>query len=130
MKNLLILLMIFISGLNADNTLNIYEAFQKAKETNRPVYYIVTSASCEHCYKHLKNTIIPNNELIRKDFILAISDLSKGDKIPSDFPFDGYTPTAYIIAPSGELMISPLKGNFDENFLHQTLQKIYRAYGN
>ena len=130
MRNLLILAMIVINGLSANNNLNVYDAFQRAKESNRPVYYIVTSASCEHCYKHLKNTIIPNNELIRKDFILAISDLSKGDKVPNDFPFDGYTPTTYIIAPTGELMISPLKGNFDESFLYQILQKIYNAYGN
>ena len=80
MRKTVIILLIFICNLIALDDLSIYSAFQKAQETNRPIYYIVTSASCEHCYKHLKNTIIPNNEIIRKDFILAMADLSKGDK--------------------------------------------------
>lgn len=130
MKKTIIILLIFICNLIALDDLSIYSAFKKAQEVNRPIYYIVTSANCEHCYKHLKNTIIPNNEIIRKDFILAIADLSKGDKVPSDLPFDGYTPTTYIIAPNGSLMVSPLKGNFNQEYLYEILDKVYKVYGN
>lgn len=130
MKKIFFTLIILICNLLADNDLSIYSAFKKAQETNRPVYYIVTSASCEHCYKHLKNTVIPNVDLIRKDFILAVADLNKGDKVPSDLPFDGYTPTTYIIAPNGNLMVTPIKGNFNQDYLYDILGKVYKAYGN
>lgn len=128
MKKIIILSILFINSLFSKE-LDIYEAFIKAQETNRPIYYIVVSASCEHCYKHLKNTVIPNKELIMKDFIFAITDVTKGQKIPSDLPFDGYTPTTYIVAPNGQLMITPLKGNFDSNFLYNIFEKLYEAYG-
>ena len=130
MKKIILIITLFVCNLVAIEDLNIYSAFKKAQELNRPIYYIVTSASCEHCYKHLKNTVIPNNELIRKDFILAIADLTKGDKVPSDLPFDGYTPTTYIIAPNGSLMVNPIKGNFSPDYLYQVLDKVYKAYGN
>ena len=130
MKRIILIISLLICNLFAVDDLNIYSAFKKAQELNRPIYYIVTSASCEHCYKHLKNTIIPNNEVIRKDFILAIADLSKGDKVPGDLPFDGYTPTTYIIAPNGNLMVTPLKGNFSQEYLYEILDKVYQAYGN
>ncbi len=130
MKRIILIISLLICNLFAVDDLNIYSAFKKAQELNRPIYYIVTSASCEHCYKHLKNTIIPNNEVIRKDFILAIADLSKGDKVPGDLPFDGYTPTTYIIAPNGNLMVTPLKGNFSQEYLYEILDKVYKAYGN
>ena len=130
MKRIILIISLFICNLVADNDLSIYSAFKKAQELNRPIYYIVASDSCEHCLKHLKNTVIPNNEIIRKDFILAVADLNKGDKVPSDLPFDGYTPTTYIIAPNGSLMVSPLKGNFSQEYLYEILDKVYKAYGN
>ncbi len=128
MKIILIMATFLCSLMAMDEELNIYNAFKKAQDTNRPVYYIVTSASCEHCYKHLKDVVIPNSDLIRKDFVLAMSDLSKGDKVPSDLPFDGKTPTTYIIAPNGTLMVSPLVGNFDKIYLYEILDKVYKAY--
>ncbi len=131
MKKIVLIMAALICSLMAmDEELNIYNAFKKAQEVNRPVYFIVTSSTCEHCYKHLKDTVIPNSELIRKDFILAMADLNKGDKIPSNLPFDGYTPTTYIIAPNGDLMVSPLKGNFGKEYLFEILDKVYKAYGN
>lgn len=130
MRRLILIITLFVCNLFAVEDLNIYSAFKKAQELNRPIYYIVTSASCQHCYKHLKDTIIPNNELIRKDFILAVADLNKGDKVPSDLPFDGYTPTTYIIAPNGNLMVTPIKGNFNQDYLYDILGKVYKAYGN
>ncbi len=128
-KIILLIALVFGLNLSADEDLNIYKAFKKAQEYNRPVYFIVTSSTCKYCYEHLEKTVIPNVDLIRKDFILALADINKGDKVPKNLPFDGYTPTTYIIAPNGSLMVSPLKGNFDQKYLHQILQKLYQAYG-
>jgi len=107
---------------------NIYQAYDKAQKTNRPIYYVVASASCSHCYKYMKETIEPNFNKINRDFIFAFSDLSKGDKVPSNLIFNGTTPTTYILNPDGNSIISPIEGAFDSSYLNMLLNKLYSAF--
>ena len=45
MKKIVLIITLFICNLVASDDLSIYSAFKKAQELNRPIYYIVTSAS-------------------------------------------------------------------------------------
>lgn len=112
-----------------DDIFDIYKAYDRAQKLNRPVFYVVASAGCSHCYAYLNNTIKPNFELINRDFVFAMSDISKGDKVPSNIPFNGTTPTTYIISPTGQLMTPPIEGNFNQEYLQTLIQKLYEAYG-
>lgn len=129
------LLFMLLIGLNSlsladiPKEFNIYNAYEKAKKTNRPVYYLVASARCSHCTAHIKHTIKPNFEQINKDFVFAMSDVSQGDKVPNNLPFDGTTPTTYIISPDGKLMANPIKGNFDSRYLFELLGQLYSTFG-
>ena len=129
LKHLFLTLLISVQALFANADFNIYNAFEKAQETNRPIYYVVASAGCSHCVNYLQDTVYPSFELINKDFVFALSDISAGDKVPSNLPFNGTTPTTYILAPTGELMAAPIEGNFDETHLKTLLSKLYEAYG-
>lgn len=111
-----------------ENMFSINKAFEKSQAQGKPIFYIVASANCGHCVDYLNNTVRTNFEVLNRDFVFAISDLTKGDSIPKGLPFDGTTPTTYILNPNGELMLSPLKGNFSSDYLHEILNKLYKAY--
>lgn len=111
-----------------DEVFDIYQAYDRAQKSNKPIYYVVTSASCPHCYTYLKNTIEPNFGVINRDFIFALSDLTKGDKIPSNLIFNGTTPTTYILSPNGQQLVSPIEGSFDSGYLKTLLNKLYEAF--
>lgn len=113
-----------------ENIFNINNAFEKARAEQKPIYFVVASASCVHCVDYLNSTIKSNFEVLNRDFAFALSDLTKGDAIPDGLPFDGTTPTTYILTPNGEMMIAPIKGNFNSDYLHMVLNKLYDSYTN
>ncbi len=128
-KSILAFIFIFLSfSASADDQFNIYKSYQKAHSANRPIYYVVANGGCSHCESYLKNTITPNFQEINRNFVFALSDLSKGDKVPSNIPFDGTTPTTYILSPNGKLMIDPIKGDFGPNYFRQIMDKLYEAF--
>ena len=117
-----------VSSIRPDGIFDIYTAYKHAHKLNKPIFYVVASANCSHCTAYLQNTIKPNFEQINRDFVFALSDLTKGDKVPSNVPFNGTTPSTYIISPNGTLMITPIEGNFDSRYLQLLLKKLYEAY--
>lgn len=115
--------------INNQNIFDIYEAHEKAMRLNKPIFYVVASANCSHCVTFLQKTIRPVFEDINRNFVFALSDLTKGDKVPSNIPFNGTTPSTYILSPDGKLLTEPIEGNFNLNHLQLILRKLYEAYG-
>ena len=128
-KLLLVFLFSTLSLLQADDIFNIENALQKAQRVNKPVYYVVANAGCSHCVNYLQNTIRPNFDEINRNFVFALSDLSKGDRIPQNLPFDGTTPTTYILAPNGQMMSNPIKGDFSTYYFRKLVDRLYQSFG-
>lgn len=117
-----------VTSAQTSGIFDIYTAYERAHKLNKPIFYVVASAKCAHCAAYLQNTVKPNFEQINRDFIFALSDLTKGDKVPSNIPFNGTTPTTYVLSPNGTLMITPIEGNFDSRYLKKLLENLYEAF--
>jgi len=129
-KKLFLIFILSVYTLTASaETFNISDAFNKAKRMNKPIYYVVANAGCSHCYDYLTKTIKPNFNEINRNFVFALSDLSKGDKVPSNLPFDGITPTTYILAPNGQMMSDPIKGAFSSYYFRKLMDRLYQSFG-
>jgi len=120
------LIVLLFTGLFA-REYNFYEAIDDAKRNGKPVYLLVVSSKCIHCKHHIDNTIIPNFKEINRNFNFAIIDIEV-DKLPPNLPFNGTTPTTYLFSAKGDLLVSPIEGDFDSNSLHQILNELYKAY--
>ncbi|MGE4511544.1 MAG: hypothetical protein AB7D43_10645 [Sulfurimonadaceae bacterium] len=129
MKFLRLLVAIFIfKAIAVANDFDVYSAFDKAQKENKPLFYVVVSAGCPHCVSFFENTIHPNFEMIHRDFEFAFSDISRGDKIPSNIKFNGTTPSTYIVTPNGQTIVGPLEGNFDSKYLHYLVSEMRKSY--
>jgi len=118
-----------LSNIYANEQFNIFDAKQIAKEVNKPIFYIVVSAKCSHCAHFVENTIIPGFNKIQSNFVFAMTDITKENNIPKNIQFTGFTPTTYILTPDGQMMASPIKGDFNLQILDVIIEKLNRAYG-
>ena len=134
MKQLLIRFFILLSVstimLNAGTSFDIYSASEEAKRINKPIMFVVVSATCNYCQLYMNDTVAPSFKNIRRNFVFALSDLTKGDKIPSNLPFNNVTPTTYFLSPNGDLLTQPIEGNFTKQHLEKVVNMLYQAYGN
>ncbi|EAJ0336120.1 thioredoxin family protein [Campylobacter lari] len=98
---------------------DIFTAQQQALKEAKIMVFFVVSNTCKYCHK-LLNDVMNNTTLMSyfdEKFVVAISDLNNGGKIPRDLLFDGTTPTTYIITPTGKVIGEPIKGAIDSNML-------------
>jgi len=105
---------------------NIYDAILKAQQQNKLTLFFILSSTCSHCHKLITDINSNRNlmNLINRNFIVAITDIARGGKIPPGLPFDGFTPTILLLTPKGELVVNPIKGEVPSNALMNFLLKI------
>ena len=114
----------FLEIATADNIVyDIYSAAKKYSMSNKPIFYVIASTNCTHCVHFIKNTITPNFKSINENFVFALSNLENDDKIPSDIPFNGTTPSTYIISSSGEILEGPIEGDFNQEYYKKLVQE-------
>jgi hypothetical protein len=58
-----------------------------------------------------------------------MTDITKDNNIPKNVQFTGFTPTTYILNPDGQMMASPIKGDFNQDILDVIIEKLNQAYG-
>jgi len=105
---------------------SIYKAIPEAQENGKLAIFIVIATSCPHC-KELMLDIGQNQSLtqfMQENYIIAVTDVEKGGKVPSDLPFTGTTPTIFILTPAGQVVGSPIEGKIPSKMLLEYLEKI------
>ena len=111
---------------------NIYDAIPKAQQQGKLTIFFILSDTCSPCHELIKD-INSNKELtnfLNENFIIAIADLAKGGKVPSDLPFTGTTPTILILTPSAQVVGNPIEGKIPSNILMNYLDKIEKLKKN
>lgn len=107
---------------------SIYDAIPAAQQQGKLTVFFILSDTCPHCHE-LMADVNSNKELtnfLNENFVVAIADLAKGGKVPSDLPFTGTTPTTLILTPSGQVVGDPIEGKIPSNMLMDYLDKIER----
>lgn len=105
---------------------SIYDAIPVAQQQGKLTIFFIVSNTCPHCHE-LMSDINSNKKLtdfLNENFVIAIADLNKGGKVPSDLPFNGSTPTTLILTPSGQVVGNPIEGKIPSDILLEYLDKI------
>ena len=105
---------------------SIYKAIPAAQQQNKFVVFFILQTGCPHC-SELMNDISNNQELtnlLENKYVVAITDLVRGGKVPADLPFNGQTPTIMVVTPNGKLIGNPIEGKVPSNMLLEYLTKL------
>ena len=105
---------------------SIYDAIPEAQKQGKLTIFFILSNTCPHCHE-LMEDINSNQKLssyLKENFIITITDLTKGGKVPADLPFSGTTPTTMILTPSGQVVGDPIEGKIPSDMLLDYLDKI------
>jgi len=131
-KIILTIMVIFTTSSFAANISNVdfspNSAFERSQISGKPVYLLVVSSRCKHCFHHLQITIEPNFDAIIQDFEFALVDIAKGDKLPANLPFDNTTPTTYVLSPNGRMLANEIKGDFSPDYLFKFINILKKHY--
>jgi|GEM_PF-2384465 len=105
---------------------SIYDAIPEAQKQGKLTIFFILSNTCPHCHE-LMEDVNSNQKLssyLKENFIITITDLTKGGKVPVDLPFSGTTPTIMILTPSGQVVGDPIEGKIPSDMLLEYLDKI------
>jgi len=105
---------------------SIYDAIPEAQKQGKLTIFFILSNTCPHCHE-LMSDINSNQKLasyLKENFIVTVTDLTKGGKVPADLPFSGTTPTTMILTPSGQVVGDPIEGKIPSDMLLEYLDKI------
>ncbi|AII15595.1 putative thioredoxin (plasmid) [Campylobacter iguaniorum] len=105
---------------------SIYDAIPEAQKQGKLTIFFILSNTCPHCHE-LMADVNSNQKLasyLNENFIVTITDLAKGGKVPMDLPFNGTTPTTMILTPSGQVVGDPIEGKIPSDMLLEYLDKI------
>lgn len=111
---------------NAEVFNSIYKAIPEAQSTGKLAVFFVIATSCPHC-QELMSDVGQNKALMKfmeENYIITVTDLEKGGKVPSDLPFNGDTPTIFVLTPAGQVVGNPISGKIPSPTLLEYLEKI------
>ncbi|GEM_PF-688752 len=95
------------------------DALKKAKQTNKPVFFVSSRHTCKYCVI-LEETTFADKRVIaelNKNFVSVVSYSDEQDYMPKELWRPG-TPALWFLKPSGEPMFQPIMGAIDaEQFL-------------
>lgn len=128
LKTLLVgaILMLQPLFLKAEVYNSIYKAIPEAQSTGKLAIFFVIATSCPHC-QELMADVGQNKALIKfmeENYIITVTDLEKGGKVPSDLPFSGDTPAIFILTPAGQVVGTPISGKIPSTTLLDYLERV------
>jgi len=105
---------------------SIYDAIFEARKQDKLTLFFILSNTCPHCHELISaiNSNLKLSNYLNENFIVTITDLTNGGKVPSDLPFNGTTPTTIILTPSGQVVGDAIEGKIPSDVLLEYLSKI------
>jgi len=102
---------------------SIYDAIPEAQKQGKLTIFFILSNTCPHCHEFMLD-VNSNQKLasyLKENFIVTITDITKGGKVPVDLPFSGTTPTTMILTPTGQVVGNPIEGKIPSDMLLEYL---------